>query len=579
MTESYIVAVSNVLAFLVFVGSCKFTLAGEPTPKCLADAANINSNTPDEEFIKFMPCVVDSYAFKASTDKTMWLKQLPNFKEDLGKESFNTIAESIEKFFMKKSDKRIRNWEQTKEDISNIGNTCQNMLFIVAARQLYVTYVLKKVCNDITLCEEDDKDKKTITIPPSACYPTNPGSARCTSDYDVGLIGPTSGSVVKKYSEYFKNKFGMSSDALFDNNVYAYDLEMAMSELFVLKGNGDEAAKKHKEFLVDLEKRAKEDVKYQMLDLALAYFKVFMYGKEEESKLKDQADKFLADDGQYKGALMYWYENLETRRKEFESDAEKGDKELDSMSQYRAGMYSWLVDFIKEPSRIPETASFFSAIARTYASEAYLTRGAIRVVVGSQQMKSNFIENRLTLLDHWVSAIENYGDILKVYKRECKERDLKVRVCLLKLSKYMWRTFVSIQTLLGASDINLKTGSDNDEEAIKRFLDARGKPVKITDNWVKCFKDAGKTEIAEQYSGKNCQDSQLEEDTKNWVGEFLEKILGCDETIAKVIESNCIKDNISSLLRGVNMRMLLLANKKHLTATIPSTKERYGQLS
>ena len=248
----------------------------------------MDKDVTGEDFLRFCrDCIADHYGFEASDDKTMWTKPLPNFGKEVQTwpQSFRVIAKGTEKFFQKKGTSgKVRNWNEIKDEIKSVnkGKFCENMLYIIAARQLYVTYVMKKVSNSqsFQLCEEtEDED---VVIPDFACYPKNSGSARCTSDYDVGLIGPKSGTVVDKYFKYFKDNFKMTSDALFDNNLYAYDLEMAMPEIFVLGKNPGKDAKQHEKFLKKFPSKVLQCPDFQMQDLALAYFKVFMYKIQSE---------------------------------------------------------------------------------------------------------------------------------------------------------------------------------------------------------------------------------------------------------------------------------------------------------
>ena len=65
------------------------------------------------------------------------------------------------------------------------------------------------------------------------------------------------------------------------------------------------------------------------------------------------------------------------------------------------------------------------------------------------------VKSRLTPLDYWTSMMENWGDTLKEYKH-CKA---KSEVCLVKMSKYMTRTFnsmVEIRAALAVTDLKVK---------------------------------------------------------------------------------------------------------------------------
>ena len=81
-------------------------------------------------------------------------------------------------------------------------------------------------------------------------------------------------------------------------------------------------------------------------------------------------------------------------------------------------------------------------MAELYAAEAYHTRGAIKHVVGNNQMKVN---TPLTTEDLWVSMIENWGESNKEYNH-CKNDPMEQ--CLLKMSKYMKRMFNAMRLVL-----------------------------------------------------------------------------------------------------------------------------------
>ena len=73
-----------------------------------------------------------------------------------------------------------------------------------------------------------------------------------------------------------------------------------------------------------------------------------------------------------------------------------------------------------------------------YAAEAYHTKGAMRHVVGVLQLKNMEINNGMTMIDYWVSMIENWADANKVFGH-CGNK--KVTECLLSMAKYLYRTF------------------------------------------------------------------------------------------------------------------------------------------
>ena len=558
----------------------------EPSQDCQNRAKGITKEIKDEDFVKFCKeCIEKPYGFKASDDMKMWKKPLPNFENDLKKGSFIKIAEGAEKFFKKETGGKTRDWDQLKSEYKYkfMYGACQNMLHIVAARQLYVTYVITKVGpQDIKLCEtQGNKGEEQFIIPTSACFPRNPGSARCSSDYDVSLIGPKAGGIVSDYWKYFKKTFGMSSEALFDNNLYAFSLEMALPELFVAGDSPGKIQKEHAEFLKWLESKRKNTADHQMQDIALAYFKVFMYNKDENARLIKQAKDCLAKEP-YQGALKSWFNKLKAVKREYENNQKKledGTKSEEEINAELTRKYAWYSSSTNSPGHKKYNARVYTALGGIYASESYLTKGAIRVIVGSQQMENRLITKELTPLDHWASALENYGDVWKEYDRACKNDKTNLYACLLKLSKYMWRTFTSIKVLLDAfknakpgelnksikAECTIKDFKDEDDQqgnAVKRFTEASPSAVDITNSWIKCFKDRGESEIAKEYSDKECPNANLGKEKKNWAEQILGKVFKCKFDSRK-LDATCM-ESLSQLIRAVNNRMLAVTNEKKI---------------
>lgn len=79
------------------------------------------------------------------------------------------------------------------------------------------------------------------------------------------------------------------------------------------------------------------------------------------------------------------------------------------------------------------------SIALMHNSECYMTRGATRHAIGEVEMKLKLTEFARPVNDAWMSMLENWANANKKYKRECVENNLEIQVCLLKMSKYLWR--------------------------------------------------------------------------------------------------------------------------------------------
>ena len=219
--------------------------------------------------------------------KTEWKGQ-PTFANQLGQQEFTQAAQKVENFFKKYND-----WGTTKKTFS-----CIDLLYITAARYLLVTQILyeessKKLVPCSTL------QNKKVKIPgKGVCYPTPYGSATCTSDYDVGLVGKDSGTLTKRFNARFHKMFGKPSELVFDTNIYAFTLEYSMPFHFVGLPDqfGDGVAKKEK------------TVNFRMQELASAYYKVYKYNGIFFTKLVAEAKKAmdLKKAGQSKKKLEEW---------------------------------------------------------------------------------------------------------------------------------------------------------------------------------------------------------------------------------------------------------------------------------
>ena len=208
--------------------------------------------------------IVDKYKFVKDATKDMWTRQ-PDFRGHLGTPEFVAAADRVKKFFDRNND-----WETTKKNPEfRTPQSCLNLLYITAARYVLVTHILYVGSGQKLQPCVSTADKK-ITIPASGvCYPAPYGSATCTSDYDVGLVGKDAGDLTEKFNAYFQGAlgFGKPSELVFDTNVYAFTLEYAMPFLFdKLPGT----------FAADVG-RNELTINFKMQELASAYYKVFKY--------------------------------------------------------------------------------------------------------------------------------------------------------------------------------------------------------------------------------------------------------------------------------------------------------------
>ena len=219
-------------------------------------------NDPDQDDLKWMETdIVAKYKFKKDPKKDMWIFQ-PNFAGQIGTTDFAKDADRIKKFF-----KRNNDWAAMKKKFRT-PTSCLQLLYITAARYLFVTQVLYVLSgNKLKPCVRTAAKK--IEIPDSVCFPEPYGSASCTSDYDVGLVGKDAGTLTEKFNNFFqdRNEFGKPSEIVFDTNVYAFTLEYAMPLLFV---------KLPPTFAKDVENNEKT-LNSKMQELASAYYKVYKY--------------------------------------------------------------------------------------------------------------------------------------------------------------------------------------------------------------------------------------------------------------------------------------------------------------
>ena len=191
----------------------------------------------------------------------------PTFQGVLTDEAFITAADGAKKFFVRNKD-----WEITKNTFRTNGG-CTDLLYITAARYLLVTSILyvrqglsERKEKKLIPCQR--VDKQTFQIPDSVCYPAPPsGSATCTSDYDVSLVGKDAGFLIEEFNNYFQAEFGKPSDLVFDVNVYAFTTAYAFPVNYVgLPKNFEKTVEE-----------SKKTVNFKMQELASAYFKVFKY--------------------------------------------------------------------------------------------------------------------------------------------------------------------------------------------------------------------------------------------------------------------------------------------------------------
>lgn len=463
--------------------------------------------------------IVIRYNFKKDNKKDMWSEQ-PNFKTYLGTRNFIDTAKRVEEFFERNND-----WKDTKKNINfRTKASCLNLLYITAARYLFVTHVLYDLYNKMT----DGKfqlspcSEPPIIIPSSSvCYPKPYGTASCTSDYDVGLIGIAAGNLTEAFNSYFQDRFGKPSEIVFDTNVYAFTLEFSMPFLFSGLPGG----------LADNIARKEKTVNFKMQELASAYYKVFKYNPDFFNKMVQGARENMNSEVAKNSKLQLnaWLKIFSDLNNDVSMT---GDGDHVKLRTDHNNKYQSFVKTMSDKDKYqPE---FLGIVARAliYAAEAYHTRGAIRHVVGGTQMKVVNMATELSTNDLWVSMIENWGESNKEYEH-CRTKRVAdpVEVCFLKMSKYMWRMFHAMKLVRSAIPAQAKAG-------LVHFGEAFADPEYAMRMWLD-FKKQGKTAIPKH---------------KNKVIQFLSQFKCENAVIGRPLSPTCIS-KINDVVNKYNKKL------------------------
>ena len=216
----------------------------------------------DPDIKKIKENIVKRYKFVKVPNKDVWQSQ-PTFQEALGTPLFKKASDDVKDFF-----KRNPDWETTKTKFRTVGS-CIDLLYITAARYLLVTQILYEQSGKKLIPCARTEDKRIVVPDSGVCYPAPYGSATCTSDYDVGLIGKDAGTLTKKFNTFFQGAdgFGKPSELVFDTNVYAFTLEFAMPLEF----------DKLPAYFAEEVTKKEQTVNFKMQELASAFYKVFKY--------------------------------------------------------------------------------------------------------------------------------------------------------------------------------------------------------------------------------------------------------------------------------------------------------------
>lgn len=281
--------------------------------------------------------IVKEYAFEKKADRDEWENQ-PTFERDLTDDHFVDAAVRALKFFV-----RNNHWETTKKKfLTHAG--CTDLLYITAARYLFVTCVLYLESDGKLIPCRKTEDQKILIPDSGVCYPAPPtGSATCTSDYDVSLVGKNAGFLIEKFNNYFQRVFEKPSDLVLDTNVYAFTMAYAFPVNFVgLPDNFDSAVEQRK-----------KTVNFKMQELASAYFKVFKYNPgffvtmknralgamkapESKTKLNKWLRVFSELNAEVKMRIERFNNSPEKLRKAHNAEYQKRVKEMSQKGGYNA---------------------------------------------------------------------------------------------------------------------------------------------------------------------------------------------------------------------------------------------------
>ena len=162
-----------------------------------------------------------------------------------------------------------------------------------------------------------------------------------------------------------------------------------------------------------------------------------------------------------------------------------------------------------------------------YAAEAYHTRGAMRHVVGVLQLKV-LTNTELTIMDYWVSMIENWADANKVYNH-CKAENISLGPCLLSMTKYLFRTFNATKEIHYRLTSPVKT--------VFNILNQRTKKLKKGNSGV-------------NFGSKN----DLSVLTQNWIAKYKgqETEVPIDEIKRFSVILKCEHQNFTTCLNKIN---------------------------
>lgn len=269
---------------------------------------------------------------------------------------------------------------------------------------------------------------------------TSAAMTKCSSEHEVILVGLRLGSLTTLFNQFLLEPLGRdpevagfskSPEEIFGANIIAFKMEYAMSTMFYFN------YKQH--YLREEVNEMEKDLKHQLLEVVIAIYKMRKFNtKYFNDLMSDQVE--LRSRPLLAKIFHQWTMKLKMFDEKVTNFITSPHFSKDLSFRRRNNIaYELIFGTIEgiETTRLIPKLLGEDAVALLHAAEVYMTRGAIRHVVGEMKMGKNVGKNNLD--DYWVSILENWADANKEYNRECVRHNLKIQICLLKMCKYLRR--------------------------------------------------------------------------------------------------------------------------------------------
>ena len=311
-------------------------------------------------------------------------------------------------------EKKEVTWDVYKKATDNYPN-------YTTYRKLWVDTCLENIFKQLECDSNTNKCQKIST-----------GSVSNISDYDINISGMESMVIFEKFHKIFEHHFGMNSAEKFDTNLYIKgfytfkEKTLVSTQIFSYKthhGHFLEYVRINEKSLIDNQRK-------------WAWTKLFLHTQFLQNCDIGLITNIIPDDSKT------LFKDLKTQT---QTQTIQTYKEFVNPTFYK--------QFIDNANKSTTKLNYINNIsnANFFADETYFTQGSFFLVVGKLQSKITFTVSELTkdmLIDCY---IEHIGEIIKIYN-ELDELDsqpqMKMYVFLLKVSKYMYRLYVSLLHIL-----------------------------------------------------------------------------------------------------------------------------------